>query len=497
MNKSIVLINFYNEKALGIKHIETALEAAGYSVTVVYFKSMSTYKPKPVTPTETRLLVDLVKSKNPLAIGFSVMASFYMETIVAVNQALKKECTAPLVWGGIYPTMFPEECMKYADFVVRGEGEEATVELFNRLESGDFSAIRNLVYRDDNGEIVQNEIRELLTDLDAFGWPKLDKGNKYRIENDTVQKIDPLVGSVSYEIACSRGCPNACSYCCSAAWKKINARKGKAVRYREVRQVIDELLHAKAKMKNLKYIRFYDEIFPDDEAWVDAFLPEYTKKIRLPFEIWGNPRHVSPVIFPKLKKAGLYKAVIGLQSGSPYIRRQIFNRAEKNEDILRAAQIIADAKIPEVYYDLMLRHPFETHETLRETLQLCLELEGRFELQMHGLNFLPGTAIVQKALDMGVVSPVQMDKFLNAPMEEQYEMYWKNENCDEEMNAIYKLIFLSQVPAYKNIVRKLADPAAPVNYKKIDRLYKTGQKWVRLRHIYKKLVLLGKGLIKR
>jgi hypothetical protein len=138
----------------------------------------------------------------------------------------------------------------------------------------------------------------------------------------------------------------------------------------------------------------------------------------------------------------------------------------------------------------MLRHPFETHETLRETLDLCLQLKGRFELQLHGLNFLPGTAIVKKALEMGVVTPGQMDKFLNAPMMEQYDMYWKNENCDETMNYIYKLIYLTQIPLFKNAVRKLADPGAAQNHKKVNRMYKIGQKMVRVRHIYKKLVLL-------
>ncbi|MCL2546331.1 MAG: cobalamin-dependent protein [Oscillospiraceae bacterium] len=500
MNNRIVLINFYMPKALGIKHIEKALTQAGYDVTTVFFKNISFINPKGATAREIELLVELVKSKDPLAVGLSVMASFYMETIIEVNDALKQAIDVPIVWGGIYPTMFAEECLKHADLVVRSEGEETFIELADMLKSGvnDFANIRNLAYRDEGGAVVQNELRDLLRDLDKFGWLELGLPNKYIIDNDIVKKHeDPLLGSMSYEISCSRGCPHACSYCSSSAWKRIHAGKGKTVRLRSIDSVIDELAHAKAKMKNLKYIRFYDEIFPEDEAWVDEFCAKYKARINLPFEVWGHPRHADAKNFAKFVNVGLYKVTMGLQSGSPYIRRQIFNRPETNEDIIAASQSLVDAKVPEVIFDLMVRHHFETHDTLRETLFLCLELKGKFELRLHGLNFLPGTAIVQKAIDKGLVSPEEMERFLNAPMHEQYEMYWKNENCDETMNYIYKLVSLTQVPRYKKKVMALGQPDVPEQRTKVERMYKIGMRSVRVRHIWKKLVMLGKGTVRK
>lgn len=497
-NNTVVLISFYNTKSLSLKHIETALTYAGYDVVVIYFKNINYTNPQPASDTEIALLKELIKEKNPIAIGISVMASFFMETLLTVNESIRKEFDIPVVWGGIYPTMFAEECMESADFVIRGEGEDAFIELVTALKNGgDFGQIMNLVYRADDNSVVQNEIRDLLVDLDKFGTPKLDKGNEYLIDKDSIKHEDPGLDSLSYETSCSRGCPHACAYCCSSSWKRINSKKGKTVRYRNIDKVIEELVHAKSKMKKLKFIRFFDEIFSDNEAWVDEFIVKYKKSVDLPFEIWGHPMRVNANVIAKLCTVGLYKITVGIQSGSPYIRRDIFNRPEKQEDIISASKILADAKVPDVMYDLIVRHPFETQETLWETLHLCLELAPPFQLQPHGLNFLPGTPIVQKALDMGVVSPEQMDKFLHAPMKEQYDMYWKNENSDEKINYIYKLVYLSQLAWYKKRVAKLADPGLEANYAKVDRMYKRGMRMVRARHVYKKLVMFCKGTIKK
>ena len=496
---SVILVSFYNTRSLSLKHIETALFYAGFDVTVVYFKNINYTNPQVATSTEISLLNNLIKEKKPIAIGISVMASFFMETIITVNDAIKNEHDIPIVWGGIYPTMFPEECMKHADFVIRGEGEETFIEFLEEMANGssDYDKINNLVYRTDDNTIIQNELRNLLVDLNKYGIPMLSKGNEYIIDNDSIKNEDPGVNSYSYEISGSRGCPYACAYCSSSSWKRINSKKGKIVRFREIDKIIEELVHAKSKMKKLKYIRFYDEIFPNDEAWVDEFTSRYKKEVNLPFEIWGHPMRTDAKVIHKLCKVGLYKITVGIQSGSDYIRREIFNRPEKKEDIIKTSQILSDAKVPEVMYDLILRHPFETQETMWETLHLCLALKPPFELQPHGLNFLPGTPIVQKAIDMSLVSPQQMDRFMNAPMKEQYDMYWKNENSDEAINYIYKLVCLSQLAWYKKRVAKLADPSVKKNYSKVNKMYKRGMRIVRARHIYKKLVMLFRGALKR
>ena len=42
----------------------------------------------------------------------------------------------PVAIGGPHSTFLPEESLQYADYVIRGEGEETLVELIEHLEAG-------------------------------------------------------------------------------------------------------------------------------------------------------------------------------------------------------------------------------------------------------------------------------------------------------------------------------------------------------------------------
>ena len=42
----------------------------------------------------------------------------------------------PVIMGGAHPTFLPDEAMDYADFVIRGEGENALVELLEHMDKG-------------------------------------------------------------------------------------------------------------------------------------------------------------------------------------------------------------------------------------------------------------------------------------------------------------------------------------------------------------------------
>lgn len=82
-----------------------------------------------MTEKELALLRTLVAELDPGLIGLSVMSSLYLESVISVNKSLRARFGIPIVWGGVYASMFPERCLEHADFVLRGESEEAIVEL--------------------------------------------------------------------------------------------------------------------------------------------------------------------------------------------------------------------------------------------------------------------------------------------------------------------------------------------------------------------------------
>lgn len=213
----VLLIAFYNKKALGVRYLERALIKAGFCVYILFMKNFNSKKPEPVSPDELLLMKKLIISIRPGMIGLSVMSSLYLDTVTAVNTFVKKEFNIPVVWGGVYASMFPEACLEHADFVLRGECEEAIVELSAAiLGKEDFSGIRNLAYKQPlpggGSKTVINELRPLCEELDKLGYPISGLDNKFFIEGGRIRFTDPMKDSVSYELSASRGCPFVCSY---------------------------------------------------------------------------------------------------------------------------------------------------------------------------------------------------------------------------------------------------------------------------------------------
>ncbi len=462
MGKDVLLIGFYNEKALGVRYLANALNTGGYNAHILYFKEFNSVNPSKAGEKELDLLEDLINKIKPSYIGLSVMSSLYLESVYLVNNRIREKFDIPIIWGGVYTTLFPEEVLKYGDYAIRGESEIPLVELLDTLERGeDPFDIENITLYNRQGEIIRNPLRPLVQDLDTLGYPKIGGKNIYFIHNNEMSYGDPQVKGFTYELTASRGCPFACSYCSSVNLRRTYVGGGKYVRFRSVDSVMEELKEAKSAIKNLKVIHFWDEIFSDEEGWVEEFKERYKSEIGIPFKIWGHPLKTSERIISNLVDAGLYQIVVGIQSGSVRVRKDIFHRRETQEEIIDASRVLSKCKVPKVIYDFMLQHPFETLEDLKETYRLCLKLEPPFELQLHGLNFLPGTDIVDKAIDAGLLSKEELDKIMYSSIQDQYDMYWGPAAVNQlnEDSTWIALIYLTQFPGLRSKVEKLAKEA--------------------------------------
>lgn len=446
-SKPILLIGFYNKKAMGVRYLERSLIKSGYKVYTLFLKDFNSVNPKKITARELALLKELVSFLDPGLIGLSVMSSLYLETVICVNTFLHNNFAIPIIWGGVYASLFPGKSLEFADFVLRGEGEEAVIELADAVLNGKpYESIRNLAYKKTaaTSQVIINDLRPLCQDLDKLGYPLFNIANKFFIDKDRLVHWDPMIGSSSYELSASRGCPFTCSYCSCINLKRMYRKKGNYVRYRSVSNIISELAEALDNMKNLKLIRFWDEIFPDDRDWINEFAHQYKNLTPLPFEIWGHPLKTDDYTFKKLVDAGLYKVVMGIQSGSSVIRREIFHRSETQEEILNATKVLQRQKVPQVAYDFMLRHPFESAETIRQTYELCTKIPRPFELQLHGINFLPGTDIIKIAENKGIIRKKETEALPDRSLKEEYQAYWGQESNNKMMNFWYSLIYISQ-----------------------------------------------------
>ena len=486
---NIMLVAFYNKKALGVRYLETALHNDGYNVHTVFYKDFNSIHPSKTTKKELELLRDEISAKQPLLIGLSVMSSMYLDTIHEVIEMIQENFTLPVVCGGAYASMFPEHFLdRGIPYVVRCDGEHALCHLADALlEHTDYRDIPSLCYRDGEKNVC-NEIGDVLNDIDGYGIPTVNSLNACFIENDTVVRGDPQLDTMSYEVIASRGCPFTCSYCACPNLRKILPRGVKGVRTRSVKSVIDELVEAKKHCKRIMFVHFYDEIFPNLPGWVDEFIVEYKKHVNLPFTIWSHPKMIDPEVMKKLVSVGLVEVIMGIQSGSEHIRRDIFHRYESQEDIIRSTHIIRDSGVFWTSYDFMLRHPFESLEDLKKTYDLVKQLRAPFELQLHGLNFLPGTDIIPMAIEAGYYTEKEMNDIMYAPMEDQFGVFW-HRDTSRDSELWYRMIYCLQFKKLRKKVEQFEDD--PVAHSaQIDKLYQKGLKLAKPRYVYRKSTIV-------
>lgn len=485
MSKTVLLIAFYNKKALGVRYLETALRNAGYTVKIIFYKDFNSVRPKPTTKQELELLQKEVQKNKPLLIGLSVMSSMYLDTVHSVIDAIQACSDTPVCCGGAFATMFPEHFLnRNVPFVLRSDGEISMCQLADALYHGtDYSAIPSLCFKT-KGKIQINDIGNVQKNIDTYGVPTVNSREACFIEHNTLTRGDPQLSAKSYEVIASRGCPFTCSYCCCVNLRRLLPKGIPPVRTRSVQSVIEELKIAKKECKSLAFVHFYDEIFPNLPGWVEEFTAVYPKEIGLPFTIWSHPKMVDKTVLKKLKKVGLVEVIMGIQSGSERIRKDVFHRYETQEDILNAVSAIREAGVFWSSFDFMLQHPFENLEDLKESYFLAKRFPHPYELQLHGLNFLPGTDIVDMALKEGFFTKQEMHDILFAPMNEQFSAYWKQESPLENQ-LWYKMLYCLQFPLFRRQLEKWEEN--PVQYKlKIEHLYTFCQKLFKIRYIYKK-----------
>lgn len=461
----ITLISLYNSIAPGTRVISALLKREGYSVDFVFLHgNLSTADhPDPFTPRERDLLVGLCRDLDPDLVGISASSSFLHPLMVRVTGAAREAVDAPIILGGVHITIAPERCVDLADYLCVGEGENTMLGLSEGLRTGNLAGLKDvpgLAYRVD-GEMRWNPQRCPVEDLDSLPYQDIDSDGKYLLESNQITEMDPILEQSSYPTYASRGCPFNCSYC---SRNLINEASGltRAIRLRSPEHVIGELEAAQEQAVNMRSVRFWDDTFPTRRSWLEDFLPRYRERIGLPFGVWFHPKSVREETVCMMKEAGLVSVDMGIESGSERIRREIFNRPERQEDVIRASRILASCEIERMSFDLILEHEYERLEDKKETLELLLALERPFELNMHALSYLPKTGLTQRALEDGYVTEEDLEFVFEGGLEPNMRRHrWQKQpylGVTDARDLIWpRLYYLARQPFLSpQAVRRLA-----------------------------------------
>lgn len=333
---------------VSVLQLASALRATGHEVRMV--------------PDQYKKCASVISSWQPDFIGYSLFTGWHNH-LLNLNRRLKEDFKFHAVFGGPHATFFPEIIEEEGvDLVCRGEGEEAMLEMMDRIgQNQDYCDVKNFWIKY-NGEIYKNPVRPLVSDIERFPPPAHDLF--YQFPKARYNKIRLFMTA--------RGCPYACTYCYNYRLRDLYSGCGvNLLRHRDVGSVIEEIRQVKDNYP-VELVYFATDCFTALEKWVFEFCEQYRRSINIPFTATTHPNSTTDSVCQALKEAGCVCLYMGIESGNEEMRQQLLKRRMSNEKILEAAEKIHAAGLYLFTFNMMAL-PGETVEQAYETMDLNIK----------------------------------------------------------------------------------------------------------------------------
>ncbi|MDJ0718500.1 MAG: magnesium-protoporphyrin IX monomethyl ester anaerobic oxidative cyclase [Prochloraceae cyanobacterium] len=313
------------------------------------------------------VLAEIIAQNQPdvvLATAITPMIYQSQKTL----QIVKEVCPqAKTIMGGIHPTYMYREVLNEApwvDYIIRGEGEEITVNLLKAIAEGkERQQRRNIlgIAFNEDGQVVATPAHPPLKNLDTLkpDWSLLD-WNKY-----IYTPLNVRVAVPNY----SRGCPFRCRFCSQwKFWRKYRSRTPKLF--------VDEIEQLVKEYK----VGFF--ILADEEPTINKpkFLALCHELVARNLDVhWGINTRVTDILrdekeLPLYRQAGLVHVSLGTEAAAQ-LNLNIFRKETTIEDNKRAVRLLKENGIvAEVQYIMGLEN--ETLETIEETYRMARDWQA-------------------------------------------------------------------------------------------------------------------------
>jgi len=303
---------------LGLAYIASYLEKLGYSPEILdcmaYYeniekKSEGNYR----IGLAEKDIIKKIREFNPDIVGIACGYTIHEGDSMKIAELVKKNSKAIVVFGGAHTSANPQLVLrdKNVDIAVIGEGEitfSKIIEYFKNKNK--LLKIDGIAYRQKN-KIKINPPSEYIKNLDELPFPARHLLPMEKYLNHPQNSIANM-RSPTTEIISSRGCPFNCIFC------SVHTVWGRKWRARSAKNVIDEVEELN-KTYGIKEFRFFDDNLTWDKKRISEVCEEIIKR-KLNIK-WDTPNGVAIAtlnedVLSNMKKAGYYKIVMGIESGS-------------------------------------------------------------------------------------------------------------------------------------------------------------------------------------
>lgn len=290
-----------------------------------------------------------------------------------------------VILGGIHPTALPEEALStgYVDVVVRGEGEETLLLLYDAIKNDkscfDIEGISFI----DGGNIKHNLGRVLIQDLDAV--PRFP----YELFNTSRYNLS--------FVTTSRGCPYNCIFC---SQRLISERK---YRFRSCEKIIEELdlLINKYGQKSLS---FSDDDFLVNKKRVKLLCESIIQNkfnAKAKFGCQARVDNINEEILTYLRNAGFNFIGLGVETSSERLMRLLEKGTTVGKNI-EAVKLIKKMGFS-INASFLFGIPSETSKDRFEAYMLTKELKMDY-VKFNNIVPYPGTKLLEMARNEGTLN---------------------------------------------------------------------------------------------
>ncbi len=419
---------YMNIPPLSLLYLGDALKKAGYDVQVFHCPSDQ------IESCARRII-----RKDPLFVGISVFTGNQTRFSAQMSREIRKLSNIPIVWGGIHPSLVPEQTLgeKYIDFIISGEGEEAIVELAKAIERGrGFKDVKGIGYKK-NGKLVFTEQRPLIKNLDDYrlDWDLVDI-KKYYLSLWDCKRVIKFITS--------RGCPYNCTFCYN---KRFNMGIWRA---HSIDFVISEIQRLKDE-HGIDGIGFYDDNFFSNPKRAMEILTA----IDLPWEVGTNIKDISRQMLDKFRNIQCRGLFFGLESGSDKVLRLI-NKQFTTKDIVEGIKTLSEYKDIYISASFLIGLPTETWKEIGKTIDIILrlsEIHPRIGYTIGMYLPYPGTDLYDLAVKRGFNQPKRTeDWYLLDRWKNIIDPVWMSgKDSEKKARNFYMIRKYSQIIALRHL----------------------------------------------
>ena len=287
------------------------------------------------------------------------------------------------------------------DYVIRGEGEDAMLELLKALkENQDVSRIAGLTYVKD-GQLINTREKEPFPTLDDLPFTDFTDVNL----NDYTEGLwsDAIIPeklqkeyNIQYvkfaPVITSRGCPAKCPFC----FKKFGN-----IRMRSAENVVNEIKQIYNK-HHIRHIRFCDDTLNINEKRLQEICKLIIKEnINITWDTSIRAYPLSMDTAQLMKESGCIKLSVGVETGSAKMMKSI-KKGLTPEKVINAFEVCHKVGIP-VSANIIVGLPGETKETIKETYQFLRTINPDYTL-VSILMLYPKTEVYYHAKEVGFIN---------------------------------------------------------------------------------------------